>query len=144
MEARRPLLKSTYQKFPLVTRSLCFWHKKLFCTFRWQFMTRLVIVKFIAPAARPYLAYFNSKGAKIRGCDAALQLGYVTWKGLTGKRLSLENKSPAATQHSPSEEQVTCPNHSPGCPVRTFGQALKPPGTKKKKTKTKTTRSWQD
>lgn len=94
-------------------------------------MTRLVVVKLIAPAARPYLTYFNSKGAKMRGCDAALQLGYVTWKGLTGKRLSLENKSPAATQHSPSEEQVTCPNHSPGCPVRTFGQALKPPGTKK-------------
>lgn len=73
------LLKNK-KKFTLVMRSSCFWHKKQKqqvhnSTFRWQLVTRFVIVKVTAPASSPHLTYFKPKGGKMRGCDAALQLG---------------------------------------------------------------------
>jgi len=73
VEARRPLLQSNWKKSLIVTGSPCFWHKKPFCTFKWQFMARSVIVKLVAPAAHP-VSQFNSKGGEMRVCDAAIQL----------------------------------------------------------------------
>lgn len=143
LKARESLFKNDKKKSSLVTRSPCFWHKKQKqqvhnCTFSWQLVTRFVIVKVTAPALSPHLTYFKSKGGKLGDCDAAFQLGQVTWKGLIGKRLSgreIPSFHPAWSlsfaQTIPQDVQVTPLDEH----WRLLGQETKRYKTNKQKTK---------